>query len=182
VEDSALAVRALTYMLLASIMLHRAADVPAIISGKLALKYAGRGLEALQAVATASLHRSLAEFEKCLTDYPSVLREDSIISTHLDAMYDTLLQQNLARIVEPYSRVEVAHVAATIALPQDVVENKLSMMILDGQLDGILDQGEGCLEIFDHAETDKTYAAALQVMEHTGHVVEPLYKKAQHIL
>lgn len=174
--------RALKYMLLTSIMLERAADVPSIVSGKLALKYAGRQLEALQAVATASLNRSLAEFQQTLVDYPDELKEDVIISTHLATMHETLLQQNLTRIVEPYSRVEVSHVAATIDLPLPLVENKLSKMILDGQLNGILDQGEGFLEIFDRVEADKTYASALEVMEHTGHVVESLYKKAQRIL
>ena len=51
---------------------HRAADVPSIVSGKLALKYSGRDLDAMQAVAKAALNRSLAEFKGVLASFDKV--------------------------------------------------------------------------------------------------------------
>ena len=36
------------------------------------------------------------------------------------------------------------------------VEGKLSQMILDKKLSGILDQGIGCLELFEPQSVDKT--------------------------
>lgn len=41
-----------------------AEDVQSIVTGKLALKYAGVQIEAIQNIATASKNRSIAEFEK----------------------------------------------------------------------------------------------------------------------
>lgn len=44
-------------------------DVYAIINGKLALRYAGREVDAMKAIATAHKNRSLNEFETALAIY-----------------------------------------------------------------------------------------------------------------
>lgn len=43
---------------------------------------------------------------------------------HLSALYDSLLEQNLLRVIEPYSRVELAHIAALVHQPVREVELK----------------------------------------------------------
>ena len=52
------------------------------------------------------------------------LNDDPIIRTQLAALYDTLLEQNLVRIIEPFSRVEISHIADVVKLPTQQVENK----------------------------------------------------------
>jgi 26S proteasome regulatory subunit N6 len=52
------------------------------------------------------------------------LSEDPIIRNHLSALYDTLLEQNLVRIIEPYNRVELAFIAQQVKLPLINVEAK----------------------------------------------------------
>uniref|UniRef100_A0A663MWL0 Proteasome 26S subunit, non-ATPase 11 n=1 Tax=Athene cunicularia TaxID=194338 RepID=A0A663MWL0_ATHCN len=182
--DNPKAITALKYMLLCKIMLNIPEDVQALVSGKLALRYAGRQTEALKCVAQASKNRSLADFEKALTDYKVELRDDPIINTHLAKLYDNLLEQNLIRVIEPFSRVQVivsSKLLIFLLQFQAEVERKLSQMILDKKFHGILDQGEGVLIIFDEPPVDKTYEAALETIQNMSKVVDSLYNKAKKL-
>ncbi|KAI8906710.1 PCI domain-containing protein [Gorgonomyces haynaldii] len=177
-QDDKRALFGLKYMLLCKIMLNLPDDVFSIINGKLAAKYVGSDIDAMKAVATALEHRSLQEFEESLAKYKKELSDDSIIRSHLAALYDTLLEQNILRVIEPFSRVEIAHVAKLVKLPTLQVESKLSQMILDKVIAGVLDQGSGSLEVFEERTQDKTYDATLETIKNMGNVVESLYTKA----
>merc|ERR1711979_72081 len=130
VEDK-MALTALKYMLMSKIMLRTPEEVTNLVSGKLALRHSGPGLEAMKAVALSAKNRSLADFQKALGKYSKELKGDKIVARHLDTLYQTMLEQNLCRIIEPYSRVQVKFVAEKIDLPEPEVEKKLSQMILD---------------------------------------------------
>ena len=129
-QDDPRAVLALKYMLLCKVMTNLPEDVEALVSSKLALAYAGRDVDAMKVVATALKERSLAAFEAALVAYKKELSDDPIIRNHLAALYDTLLEQNLVRVIEPYSRVEIAYIAESVKQPTREVEAKLSQMIL----------------------------------------------------
>jgi len=177
VEDPK-AVIALKYMLLSKIMLGEPGDVVSLTMGKLALKYAGVDVDAMKAIASSSSKRSLSDFQEALVKYKKQLIEDPIIHAHLDALYDTMLEKNLCRIIEPYSKVQLQHVAKVIGLSLSTVEKKMSQMILDKKLNGILDQGLGILIIFEASDSDKTYEAALETIHCLEKVVDSIYKKA----
>lgn len=72
----------------------------------------------------------------------------------MNALYEALLEQNLLKLTEPYSKVEIAHIAKMVNLDVLNVESKLSKMILDKKLCGILDQGSGCLIILEDQKVD----------------------------
>jgi len=58
------------------------------------------------------------------------LSSDSTIRSHLAALYDTLLEQNLLRIVEPYSVVEIEYVAQMVGQARQAVEAKYASLFL----------------------------------------------------
>lgn len=76
---------------------------------------------------------------------------------------------------------QVAHIAQSIKLEMPLVEKKLSQMILDKKLSGILDQGEGVLIVFEETPVDKTYETALETIHSMGKVVDTLYQKAKKL-
>ena len=75
----------------------------------------------------------------------------------------------------------MSYISETIGLAQDLVERKLSQMILDSKLTGILDQGTGVLEVWEPRITDKTYEYALDSIKAMEKIVDALYTKAKQL-
>lgn len=173
---------ALKYMLLCRIMENQTDEVNQLLEGKHAIKYAGRDLEAMKAIARAHSSKSLAEFEQALNNYRDEIREDQFIASHSRELYQNLLQQNLLRVIEPFSRVEISHVAKLVGLDTPQVERELSRMILDKKLTGVLDQGEGCLIVFEEQGRDKSYDAAIETIKKLSDVVDVLYTNQAALL
>jgi 26S proteasome regulatory subunit N6 len=173
---------ALKYLLLCKIMLGHAEELDGIANGKLGQKYSlGLEVSAMKAVGEAHRNKSLREFEEALGRFPEQLGTDMMIHAHFQSLYDQLLQQNLLRVISSYSKVQLTFVAQSIGLPVDVVESKLSMMILDKQLSAIIDQHEQCLVLLETPVHDKTFQIALETVKHLDSAVEALYKKATQI-
>jgi len=180
VEDPS-ALKALKYMLLSKIMLNLPDEVTTLSSGKLSLRYSGSDLDAMKAVAASAKNRSLKDFQAAVKSYKTELEEDKIVAKHLDTLYNNMLEQNLCRIIEPYSRVQVEYVAKKIDLPKDQVERKLSQMILDRKFLGILDQETGVLVIFTPETRDTTCDNVIETIEAMNKVVDRLYQAAKKL-
>ncbi len=108
-----------------------------------------------------------------------LLEIDPLIKHHLDHLYNQLLESNLAKIIEPFSCVEIEHVAGLISLPLPKVERKLGQMILDKKLNGILDQGRGQLLVYDPEPADAIFDDSLTIMHSMGEVVSTLFQRAE---
>lgn len=181
-DDPDRATAALQYMLLCKVMLNAGDDVANIMTSKHAVRYAGPRLDAMKAIAAAHANRSLSEYEDALGAYRQQLGADAFIRSHLRRLYDAMLEQNLVKVIEPFSRVEIAHVAKMVGLDVQAVERKLSQMILDKVIVGVLDQGEGCLIVFEEKERDASYDAALETIERLSGVVDVLYRSQAAVL
>lgn len=181
-DDTPRAAAALQYMLLCKIMLNLVDDVNNLLTSKQAQKYQGKNLEAMKAVARAHSNRSLEEYEQALSDYRYELGSDVFIRNHLRRLYDAMLEQNLIKVIEPFSRVEIEHIAKMVGLDTIQVERKLSQMILDKVIIGVLDQGAGCLIVYDETERDVGYDSALATIEKLSNVVDVLYTNQASML
>ncbi|CAH2353890.1 26S proteasome regulatory subunit Rpn6p [[Candida] railenensis] len=180
-QDDHRAIVVLKYMLLTKIMLNLIDDVNLILNNKNVVKYQSRDIDAMKSISLAYSNRSLKDFENSLTTYAHELKSDSIIKSHFNELYDNLLEQNLLKIIESYSTVELSHISKTIGLSLSQVEGKLSQMILDKIFYGVLDQGNGWLIIYDKPRKDATYEGALDLVKNLSNVVDLLYEKASSL-
>jgi 26S proteasome regulatory subunit N6 len=188
-NDHAGAMQSLKYMMLCKILasLRKALSlgapvvIEAMVTAKQAVQYAGLDLTAMQAVARATESRNLKQLEQVLRQYPDQLAADLLIQHHLDLLQEQLLESNLLRIIQPYSCVEIVHVAECIELDVAVTERKLSQMILDGNLSGILDQGAGQLHVYeDHVQTSAdALEKGLQIVHNMDSVVTSLFDRSK---
>lgn len=156
-------------------------DISGMISGKQGVKYAGKDIEAMSAIAAAASRRSLKDFEATIQTYTTELQNDLLIKHHLHILNNQLLESNLIRIIEPYECVEITHVAKLIEMPIGAVEKKLSQMILDGKFIGILDQGKGQLIVYEEKGSDLAMEKGLELIGSVDNVVTSLFSRSQSL-
>lgn len=169
----------LKYMLLSKIMLNLIDEVKTILNAKYTKEtYQSRGIEAMKQVAKAYNSRSLLDFNAAMRQYKEEIMGDELIRSHFNALYDTLLESNLCKIIEPFECVEISHISKMIGLDPQQIEGKLSQMILDKVFFGVLDQGNGWLYIYETPHQDATYDCALELIGELDNVVDQLYEKA----
>ena len=132
---------------------------------------------AMREIADSYLSRDLHTFNEVRAKHQKTLESDEIATQHLNDLYHKLLEQHLLRVVEPYERVEVSHLAKLINLDAKLIEDKLSQMILDDKLKGILDQSDRCLIVYETETTDALYPDAMDTLEGLHRVVDALFDK-----
>lgn len=167
----------LKFMLLCKIALNQVEEIESFLT-KVKASMNERDLAAIKAVGQAYKDKSLKVFQKALVDYSSELQSDPIISAHFDTLYDNLMVQNILRLVAPYSTVKISFLAKELDLPESLIESKLSLMILDEKLKGILDQQDRCLVITKEVNNDRIFELGLQFIKNLDNAVETLYQKA----
>mmetsp|Transcript_39366 Transcript_39366/g.29074 ORF Transcript_39366/g.29074 Transcript_39366/m.29074 type:complete len:215 (+) Transcript_39366:668-1312(+) len=171
--------QAFKFMLFSKIMSGQSDDALNLINSSVALKYQSTDVEAMKAVAQASKQRSLLLFQKCKELYKVQLLDDPVINRHFLILYNNLLEENLKKIILPYSEVQIDFVAKQIGLPFEQVLQKLQEMILDQKIDGTLDQGRGCLIIFEENESVELFEHTLSTFTNLDGVLDALYDKTQ---
>lgn len=178
-DENSKSIKVLKYMLLCKIMIGNIDDINSLLKQKSCQPFITKNdIEAMKSVAQSYSNRSLKELENSLKSYNKELTLDPIIRSHLSDLYDSLFQKNLLKLIEPYSCIEINHICSMIGLPKDVIESKLSNMILDKVFYGVLDQGNGWLIIYEEPTKDESYDFGLQIIKQMSNAVDLLYEKA----
>jgi len=173
------ALKALEYMIIVKIMSGALDDVNNIILGKNAQKLYGREVEGLKLIEGCVRDKSVKRLKETIETYKDTLFADSVLIHHLHNLHNDLLEQNLIKIIEPYSVVEIEFITKLIGLQSFEIVSKLSQMILDKKINGILDQGKGSLIIYEETTNNAYLEKSFECFTNLNKVVESLFNKAR---
>lgn len=106
-------------------------EITQIFNSKYGLKFGSDpDVLAIKEISEANAKGSIVALRDIMKAHPSI-EADEILNTHITNLYDTLLEKNLNKIIESYTRVDIAHISKKIELDDAIVERKLSEMYIN---------------------------------------------------
>eukprot|EP00461_Guttulinopsis_vulgaris_P002814 UN02815 len=120
--------------------------------------------------------------DQLFNKYPVELLNDTLINDQLETLRENLLENSIKRIVSAYTRIDIQYIAQQLNLPRDVVENKLSQLILDQKLSAQLDHSFGDLLLIEKYQPDELFTQSSVVLQQMNVVVDKLTTRMDRIL
>lgn len=102
---------------------------------------------AMTALVAAYQRNEIGEFERILRSHRGAIMEDAFVRNYVEDLLRNVRTQVLLRLITPYTRVRIATLAGELNVPEAEVEALLVSLILDGRVDGHIDQVGGLLEL-----------------------------------
>ncbi|KCZ77219.1 hypothetical protein H311_01773, partial [Anncaliia algerae PRA109] len=106
-------------------------------------------------VKEACKSRNLKDYQEILTHHPHLLVEDTFIKKHLTELYNILFENNILKIIEPYSNLKIEIISKNLNFSVHEIEEKLRKMILDGKINGIIDNANHSLILYERKNGKK---------------------------
>ena len=108
---------------------------------------------------SAYMRNEIREFERILKANQRTVLGDAFIKMYLDDLLKNIRTQVLLKVIKPYTRIRIPFIATELNISTSEVEHLLVALILDGHIDGRIDQ-IGCTLLLNRTSSDaKKYAA-----------------------
>jgi len=115
---------------------------------------------AMTNLVSAYMRNEIREFEKLLKQNQRTVMGDAFIRAYIEDLLKNIRTQVLLKVVTPYTRISIGFIASEINISAAEVEQLLVALILDGLIDGSIDQ-LGQLLLLNQSSADKAkYTAA----------------------
>jgi len=115
---------------------------------------------ALTDLVNAYMRHEIRTFEKLLKGSSRSVMSDPFIRAYIEDLLKNIRTQVLLKVITPYTRISIAFIATELNISAPEVEQLLVALILDGQIDGHIDQ-IGQLLLLNRTRADaQKYAAA----------------------
>ncbi|KAI0323077.1 PCI-domain-containing protein [Amylostereum chailletii] len=118
-------------------------------------------IKAMTDLVDAYQRREVHAAEKILRDNRATIMDDGFIRSYIGELLRSLRTQYLIDLIKPYSRLELSFLAKQLNVDKDEVEELLIELILDGKVEGRIDQVAMRLELDKKQSLDKQRYAAL---------------------
>lgn len=179
-KQSQRAAQVFQYLLLAKVMLNALEDAANLLVGRYGLDY-GEGNEQtalMRQIIVAYREKSVVALSRVFREYAPKLQGDEVISSQLDLLFDQLLEQNILKMLKPYSRLEIDFLAQKLGVGKRETEEKVSQMILDNVIRATIDQEKGELILSEGFEDTKALNTSLDVLANLDEAVTALFERA----
>lgn len=71
---------------------------------------------------------SIVALSRVFVQFKEEIEGDEVVNSHTKLLYDNLLEQNLFKIIDSYTRVDIDYISRKLSLDAGVIERKLSEM------------------------------------------------------
>ncbi len=172
-----------TYLILSKLMQDSINDSENLIKGRYGELYRNFDVytKIIQEILEACKMKSLVMLSKILKNRKKEIKQNGIISSQIDYLYDQLLKKNILKLIMPYSKIEVTYLSQKLGVGEPSVERKICEMILDKSLLGSLDQENGILIISENSPLKPIYTDSLEILNNMDGALDALFERAKQI-
>ena len=96
-------------------------------------------------------------YEKVLQVNQDIL-SDPFIAENIDEVTRNMRTKGVVKLIAPYTRMKLSWIAKQLKISEPEVQDILSFLIVDGKINGKVNQNEGILEITSDADAERTRA------------------------
>jgi len=118
-------------------------------------------IKAMTDLVDAYQRREVHLAEKILKDNRSTIMDDNFIRSYIGELLRSLRTQYLIDLIKPYTRLELSFLAKQLNVDREEVEDLLIALILEGKVEGRIDQVGMRLELDSKQSLEKKRYAAL---------------------
>ena len=176
-------ITALKYLILMKIMQKRIGDIENLMVNKHIVIHSDNiNVVALNEIAKAYEKRNIDEYNRNIEKYQNELVNDEFVKENLEMLYNELLQENICRILEPYSCIELEHIAKMIKLDVKQIEKIIRLMIIEDKINGIIDQNRGILILYEDINSNRILSSGVELIGELNKLVDTLSEKAVKVI
>lgn len=129
---------------------------------------------AMRNLVGAYQHSDIRQFEKILAKNRESIAEDPFMKEYINDLLTSIRTQVILKAIKPYDNIRLVALGMMLNITEQVVEELLVLLILDGRLDGTIDQVERVFYKSTPSSTGPRYEALRKWADSTHSLVGSL--------